>query len=124
MSTASIPSSTAFPMTSSILILPVLKNSLRCVLLGIDTLAPSAIFGERSPPYIQRGFALTLWRVSRPGFRRLRALRSAKWSVTAKQWPVPQSALVRKREYWLHRLAYHLANTLNRLGRHMTLYSR
>src|SRR2546429_4002098 len=56
---SSVPMMTAGPA--------VLKNSLRCVLLGIDTLAPSAIFGERSPPYIQRGFALTLWRVLPPG---------------------------------------------------------
>src|SRR2546429_7223604 len=101
----------------------VLKNSLRCVLLGIDTLAPSAIFGERSPPYIQRGFALTLWRGSRPGFRRLPALRGAQWSVTAKKWPVPQKAPLRQRGYLLPRPSYHLAHTPNTPPPHMKLYS-
>src|SRR2546429_2182977 len=115
------PRSTLFPYTT--LFRSVLKNSLRCVLLGIDTLAPSAIFGERSPPYIQRGFALTLWRGSPPRFLRLPALRGAKRSGTAKQRPPPPNGPPRQRGKLAHPPSYHLAHNPHRPRRPMTPYS-
>src|SRR2546429_2778472 len=84
----------------------VLKNSLRCVLLGIDTLAPSAIFGERSPPYIQRGFALTLWRGSPPRFSTLPALPRAQGAGSAKKRAASPNPPPRSTENLVHPPAF------------------